>query len=171
MGTVGREHGLRWGARNFAWLVVYLVMGSLASAVAFAMLPGSTPFPYSMAEVPIVAFGLAIGGFVLCLPGTLVWLFLVSLFPARWSPRSRRLAALLATPVIAIPVDFIFFGWLGFVVGGVFFGILFPLGAGIVIDLNRRAVPDRRPPPTFAHPRGGGELPCASWLRGPLGIG
>lgn len=131
----------RWLLRNLGRLFGYLALASFVSAVVVTLTahrgPGievwpSRPWDVIPATVLLISYG-GIG----CLPGTALWLFLVARYSPEWRSSVRRTLAVATAPLIGA-----FWLWwfasYSLWVGALVFGLLLPLGAGIVVDFRRR---------------------------------
>src|SRR5438552_878026 len=98
-----KEHLGSWWMRNLRRLAIYLLSASAATASLGISQPGLTLAGF---------LGATLGFFVIgglgCLPGMIVWLICVSLFPPEWSTLLRRTIAVLSGAIIGLPWQIFF---------------------------------------------------------------
>jgi len=131
----------RWWFGNLLRLIAYLALASGAAGLVAALVPATRVGSEAVVRFNGTASLLFVYGCILCLPGTVVWMFVLSRLPTTWTSRKRRTIALLTTPLIGglvvgatLPLDtdpssgrFI----LAFV-----FGVLLPAGSAFVVRLR-----------------------------------
>ncbi len=128
------EPFLRWVGSNVLRLSVYLAAASVGTA---AVLTSDFFLPYTWEEVVATAGYTFLAGGILGIPGTVLWLVLVSQLPPEWSARDRRMVAALASPMIQIVFLGVFLSG-GARVLALIFGILLPAGSSLVVRLRER---------------------------------
>jgi hypothetical protein len=129
-----REPFLRWFGGNVMRLAVYLGIVSVALGVLLVVGDGFIEAFDAGSGMAVVLF---LSGALYGIPGTTVWLLIVSRLPSEWSITKRRLVALAATPLIQIfwLVVFVLVGWIPF---ALLFGLLLPAGSAFVVRLRER---------------------------------
>jgi hypothetical protein len=135
------EPFLRWVGANVLRLTTYLAVASVCTAAVLT----SDFRPSSREEVVATAGYTFLAGGVLGIPGTILWLVLVSQLPPEWSVRDRRVVAALASPLIQIVILGVFLST-GADVLALIFGILLPAGSSLVVRLRERRMSSRWPP-------------------------
>jgi hypothetical protein len=151
-GTDGREPLRHWRMANLLRLTLYFLVACLVVGVFYALASDGQPLRDRTGEIVGNAVLVTIYGGAGCALGAIVWLHAISIYPAMWSRRRRRVVALATTPIIGAYWTFFFV----FGVGGIrswssalFFGIVLPLGSGLVVRWPRQfglsATSDRVP--------------------------
>jgi hypothetical protein len=136
-----KEPLLRWVGINVLRLTTYLAAASVGTAAV--LVSGFAPDTWE--EVVATAGYTFLAGGVLGIPGTIVWLLLVSQLPPEWSARDRRVFALIASPSIQIVLLSLFLSEKAYALA-VIFGILLPAGSAFVIRLRSRRPSSPWPP-------------------------
>ncbi len=137
----------RWLLRN---LVIFGVVGVAFSyaASALELLLGTRFDAATFAAAPVTFFMFLAPVY---LPGFAVYLLAVRMIPRAWDARSRRIAAIVTSPVVGGLIWML--GVFGATLGAVaLYALLFPLSYGAVIRLPEQAHPE--PPDAPARARG-----------------
>ncbi len=100
------EGGMRWGLMNLARLSILgaIVIVPLALVYILTSVGGSPP-ERSIKAVGDILLTVVFAGaqlLIFLLPGAIVYLLLLSRLPRRWSSRTKRVAAILWSPLTAI---------------------------------------------------------------------
>jgi hypothetical protein len=135
------EPFLRWVGTNVLRLTIYLAVASVGTALVLT----SDVLPYTWEEVVATAGFTFLAGGLLGIPGTILWLVLVSQLPPEWSARDRRVVAALASPSIQVVFLGLFLSS-GAHVLALIFGILLPAGSSLVVRLRERRMSSSWPP-------------------------
>jgi hypothetical protein len=131
---VPKEPFLRWAGINVLRLTIYLAAASVGTAAVLV-----SGFESDRWEEVVATAGYTfLAGGLLGIPGTIVWLLLVSRLPPEWSARVRRLFAFIASPSIQVVLLGLLlsekaYAW------AVIFGILLPAGSAFVVRLRGRS--------------------------------
>jgi hypothetical protein len=132
----------RWLLRNVAIFALVGVLFSYAAS-ALEVLLGTRLDATALATAPVTFF-VFLGP--LYLPGVAVYLLAVRMIPRPWDPRSRRIAAMVTSPVIGGLIWMI--GIFGAAFGSVaLYALVFPLCYGAVVRLPERAVAEEAEEP------------------------
>lgn len=125
---------VRWNAGR---LTIYLAVTSICLGVLERVVPTDA------ARLGALAFFFAggAGG----IPGTAVWLVVVSLLPPEWSVGRRRGIALATSPLIQVFWLTVFVSWDACSLAAIF-GLLLPAGSAFVVRLRERRVSSPFPP-------------------------
>jgi hypothetical protein len=128
---------LPWLWQNVLRLAVYLLIASIVSALFFVVADPA----FEAGDVVFLTLALFAGGGLYCLPGTVIWLLVLSRLSLDLPIRRRKFAAILTAPpligLVWIVVLWSFIPELAF-----WFGVILPAGAGIVVRLRE---PSRAP--------------------------
>lgn len=125
---------LPWLWQNVLRLAVYLLIASIASAVLFVI-----PDPgFDAGDVVFLTLALFAGGSLYCLTGTVIWLLALSRPSPDLPIRRRKFAAILTAPPL-IGLIWIIILWSIIPVLAVWFGVILPAGAGLVVGLRERS--------------------------------
>jgi hypothetical protein len=123
-----------WLWQNVLRLAVYLLIASIVSAVLFVV-----PEPAFVAgDVVFLTIGLFAGGGLYCLPGAAIWLVILSRVSPDVPIRRRKVIAILTAPPL-VGLVWIVLLWSLIPVLAVWFGVILPAGAGIVVRLRERS--------------------------------
>lgn len=129
---VPKEPLLRWFALNVLRLTVYLALASSSIAVYAVLKEDGGPASLLGLAVLYFLYGASFG-----IPGTIVWLLCVALFPPEWSTRRRRAMAAAISPLIQVI-------WLvelvssGYETAAAVVGLLLPVGSAFVVRFRER---------------------------------
>ena len=118
-------------------LTIYLLFASVVSSSVAVLFDPTVrgDMPDALAGIGFIALYLFFIGGAGCLPGLAVWLVILNRLPSTWSRTKRRAGAVASAPLVGL---FWFVTWLviGEPLGAVVFGLLWPLGAGLVVRLR-----------------------------------
>jgi hypothetical protein len=120
--------------QNVLRLAVYLFGASMASAVLFLAFDPA----FKAGDVVFLTLALFAGGGLYCLPGTVIGLLVLSRLSPDLPIRRRKFAAILTAPLL-IGLVWIVLLWSFIPVPAVWFGVILPAGAGIVVRLRERS--------------------------------
>ena len=123
-----------WLWRNVLRLAVYLLGASIVSAVLFVV-PDSA---FEAGDVVFLTLALFAGGGLYCLPGAAIWLVILSRLSPDLPIRRRKVIAILTAPPI-IGLVWIVLLWSFIPELAVWFGVILPAGAGLVVRLRERS--------------------------------
>ena len=126
---------------NVLRLTIYLAAASVGTAAVLT----SGFSPYTWEEVVATAGFTFLAGALFGIPGTILWLVLVSTMPPEWPARQRRGFAALASPLIQVILLMLFLSGHAYSLA-LIFGLLLPAGSAFVVRLRERR-PRRRSPP------------------------
>ena len=135
----------RWLLRN---LVIFGVVGVVFSYAASALdlLLGTRFDATTFAAAPVTFFMFLAPVY---LPGFAVYLLAVRMIPRSWDARSRRIAAIVTSPVMGGLIWML--GVFGATLGAVaLYALLFPLSYGAVVRLPERGPTERQEEPARA---------------------
>jgi hypothetical protein len=137
-----REPFLRWLGTNVIRLAVYLgIVSVVLGSMTVLTDPSSTGVGGAAGSAAVFFLVGGLSG----IPGTTVWLLIVSMLPTEWSSERRRLVALATTPLIQIVLLLAFLEW-GFTTGVVVIGLLLPAGSAFIVHLRERMPSSPFPP-------------------------
>jgi hypothetical protein len=125
---------IAWFVRNVAKLLAVLVVGFI---LASASNPDTLPDDLGRAINTLLGnalFSLVFIGAVVMVPMGLLYLGLLALVVRRWTPIRQRIAALVLSPLITLPV-LLAFTWNP--LEGVLFGLGVPVVYGLIVTLPR----------------------------------
>lgn len=123
-----------WLWQNVLRLAVYLLIASIVSAVLFVV-----PEPaFEAGDVVFLTVGLFAGGGLYSLPGAAIWLVILSHVSPDVPIRRRKVIATLSAPLLVGLVWIVLLGSL-IPVLAVWFGVILPAGAGIVVRPRERS--------------------------------
>jgi hypothetical protein len=125
---------LPWLWQNVLRLAVYLLIASIVSAVLFVI---SDP-AFEAGDVVFLTLALFAGGGLYCLPGTAIWLLILSRLSPDVPIRRRKAIAILTAPPLVGLVWIVLLLSLIPVLAG-WFGVILPAGGGIVVRLRERS--------------------------------
>jgi hypothetical protein len=125
---------LPWLWQNVLRLAFYLLIASIVSAVLF-MVPDPA---FEAGDVVFLTLALFAGGGLYCLPGTAIWLVILSRLSPDVPIRRRKVIAILTAPLLVGLVWIVLLWSLIPVLAG-WFGVILPAGAGLVVRLRERS--------------------------------
>jgi hypothetical protein len=125
---------LPWLWQNVLRLAVYLLIASSVSAVLFAV----ADHAFEAGDVVVLTLALFAGGGLYCLPGTAIWLGILSRLSPEVPIRRRKVIAILIAPLL-VGLVWIVLLWSLIPVLALWFGVILPAGAGIVVRLRERS--------------------------------